>query len=288
MAEVDKIVLGTVQFGLNYGINNKSNKPSDYQLHEILDSAAELGISKLDTSNAYGDAIQRIGKYHRNSGVKFRILNKIKDVPPGEVYDQAQRFLEILQVPYFDVYSFHSFTDYLNFPLIMEELNVLKSKGLLKKIGISVYNNNELQKTIIDKNIDVIQLPYNLLDNQNLRGVAIEQAKRANKEIHARSVFLQGLFFMNGDSIPEYLIKLKPYLQKIKLYCEKESISLLALALSYAVYNQKIDNVLIGVDTKDQLLKNIESINDLKDTFDYINEYIHVKETELLNPVNWK
>jgi aryl-alcohol dehydrogenase-like predicted oxidoreductase len=93
---------------------------------------------------------------------------------------------------------------------------------------------------------------------------------------------------MDESSFPEKLAPLKTYIQKIKAYCKNESINLFTLALSYAVYNEHIDNVLVGVDTKEQLLQNIESIINLKYAFNYINQHIHVTETELLNPVNWK
>jgi aryl-alcohol dehydrogenase-like predicted oxidoreductase len=202
--------------------------------------------------------------------------------------NQAKESLKILSIPSFETYSYHSFADYVNYSYLKHELQSLKIDGLINQIGISVYSNAELNKVLCDKDIDVIQLPYNLLDNQNIRGSYIKEAKQNNKEIHIRSIFLQGLFFMDEASIPEKLIPLKPYIRRIKFYCENESINLQSLALSYAIFNKQIDHVLIGVDTKLQLLNNINSIKELKNEFDFINQYINVKETELLNPFNWK
>ncbi len=288
MELIDKLILGTVQFGLNYGINNLEGKPTGKDVFEILDLASEQNIETLETANAYGDAIELIGLYHQQKKHLFKILSKFKNVKAGELYDLTQHSLNKLHIPYFEVYSYHSFADYLKHPYLNDELLLLKSKGLIKKIGISVYTNKELQLVIHDKTIDVIQLPYNLLDNQNRRGAYLEQAKPNNKEIHVRSVFLQGLFFMNEGSIPEKLIPLEPYIREIHSFCKKEAITIQALALSYAIYNKQIDHVLIGVENSSQLRKNIESISDLKSAFDYINQHINVKEKELLNPVNWK
>jgi aryl-alcohol dehydrogenase-like predicted oxidoreductase len=116
----------------------------------------------------------------------------------------------------------------------------------------------------------------------------LEKAKLKGKEVHIRSVFLQGLFFMDFNNFPEKLAPLKPYIQKIKDFCSNESLSMQTLALSYALFNNNIDKVLIGVDNTSQLNKNIESILDHQKAFDFINNSVFVKETELLNPANWK
>lgn len=284
----NKLILGTVQFGLNYGINNSSGIPSEIDVFGILDTAFNQHIVLLDTADAYGNAIELIGKYHLQSNNRFKVLSKFKEVKANELCVQVQKSLNTLHIDQFEVYSYHSFNDYLNYPFLKDELQSLKSKGLIKKIGISVYTNPEIEQICIDDCIDVIQLPFNLLDNQNIRGKYIEKAKQNNKEIHTRSVFLQGLLFMNEETIPQKFKVLKPYIEKIRQYCLRESISVNSLALSYAIYKKTIDHVLIGVDTKDQLLKNIESIADKEKAFDFINQNINVIETELLNPVNWK
>lgn len=288
MELIDKLILGTVQFGQKYGINNSEGKPTEKDVFEILDVASEQNIETLETANAYGESIELIGLYHQQKKQLFKILSKFRNVKAGELYDLAQHSLNKLHIPNFEVYSYHSFADYLQHPYLADELLSLKSKGIIKKIGISIYSNEELSQVISDQSIDVIQLPYNLLDNQNRRGAFLEQAKSNHKEIHVRSVFLQGLFFMNEELFPEKLVPLKPYIREIKSFCEKEAITIQSLALSYAVFNQQIDCVLIGVDSVAQLLKNIESLTDLNNAFNYIDQHINVKEKELLNPVNWK
>jgi len=93
---------------------------------------------------------------------------------------------------------------------------------------------------------------------------------------------------MNKNSFPRNLDKLEPYIDIIKAYCTEKHVELKSLALSYAVFNENIDNVIIGVDTTDQLLNNIRSIYYNKNAFRHIDEHIKVREIQLLNPVNWK
>lgn len=285
---ISKLILGTAQFGLHYGINNTSGKPSSSQVASILDLAMEQNISMLDTAGAYGDAVEQIGLYHSNSPHRFKVLSKFKGVSETGLYKQVRTSLDLLDIPCFETYSYHSFQDYLTLPFLMDELNTLKEQQLIKKIGISVYTNDELKKVISDEFIDVIQLPFNLLDNRNIRGAYMKEAKQSKKEIHVRSVFLQGLFFMPEAAFPEKLSRIKPYILHIRQYCNENSISMEALAISYASYNSCIDGVLIGIDNKAQLLENISSIRFLPDAFDFINNNIFVDETSLLNPVNWQ
>lgn len=284
----NKLILGTVQFGLRYGINNANEKPTEKEVYEMLDIATENHIETLDTADAYGNATELIGNYHSQREHRFKILSKFKFVKQGELHNHVLSSLKKMNILQFEVYSYHSFDDYLNYTFLKEELLLLKDKGLIKKIGISVYTNIQFLKAIEDKNIDVIQIPYNILDNQNIRGAYINLAKKNNKEIHVRSVFLQGLLSMDEASIPERLVLLRPYLQKIKAYCKLENINLLDLALSYAYLNKNIDKVLIGIDNKDQLLNNLLSIQNNQKAFDFINSNIIVNETNLLNPVNWQ
>jgi uncharacterized protein len=285
---IEKIILGTAQFGLNYGINNSAGKPFEKEVFEILDTAIGNGINCLDTADAYGNSAEVIGNFHSSRSFKFKILNKFKNVNHGKLAQMARKSLDALKISQFEAYSYHSYNDYLNNQLLLNDLIGLKSEGLIKKTGVSVYNNSEAERVIEDINIDVIQFPYNLLDNSNLRGVLIDRAKQRGKEVHVRSVFLQGLFFMDFDRFPKKLLLLKPYIQKIRDFCRNESITIESLALSYALFNNKIDGVLIGVDNNSQLLRNIESIHCYQEAFDFINNFVFVKETDLLNPVNWK
>jgi uncharacterized protein len=283
----DKLILGTVQFGLNYGINNTTGKPNEEQVFEVLDYAAQNGIKILDTADAYGNAASLIGNYisSRKSGF---LTNTKFTRSQLTLHQQVSASLEALSSDRINVYFYHHIDDFNHNPNLLPQLQILKEKGLIKKIGISVYSNAEFKQIIDSDGLDVIQLPFNLLDNNSQRGELLAQAKEKNKEIQVRSVFLQGLFFMPIDSLPEKLKPLKIYLEKIHSIAIENNMSLEQLALSYVLNNPLIDYVIIGVDTLDQLKKNltISAIHISQKLVNAVNN-IHVIETELLYPKNW-
>lgn len=286
---MNKIILGTVQFGIKYGINNKNDKPSKTQAFAILDEARRSGIERLDTADAYGDAVDVIGKYHLSHNA-FKILSKFSFSDNGkDVVKKAENALKILGINAFDVYSYHSFKDFINNHESQEILVKLKEQKFINKIGISVYTNQEFETVIDSEIIDVIQIPFNIFDNYNKRGVLIARAKQNGKEIHVRSVFLQGLFFMDEINIAAKLKPLVPYLKKVKNFCKEKNISVNELTLMYAISNPNIDGVLMGVDSVEQLSENLKYLK--TEHVQIINNFVEtldIKEFELLNPVNWK
>jgi len=173
----EKLILGTVQFGLNYGINNNLGKPSEYEIDRILDTAWERGIRSLDTAEAYGDANSRIGSYHKRRNFSFKIQGKVHNLGINNLRNTVLASLEKLCIDKFSVLSLHSFTDYVNLPECIDNLRLLKEQGFIDRIGISVYTNQELEHLIKDRFIDVVQFPYNILDNENLRGDLIKELK---------------------------------------------------------------------------------------------------------------
>jgi len=287
---IKKIILGTVQFGLNYGINNQSGKISEEQSFVILNQAYRSGIERLDTSDNYGNAIKVIGRYHHASHKIFKILNKFSFLDNDKnIVRKVDNSLKILGINIFDVYSYHSFKDFIDNHELQGILMKLKKQKLINKIGISVYSNQEFEIAINSEIIDVIQIPYNIFDNYNKRGVLIARAKHNGKEIHIRSIFLQGLFFLNERNIFSKLRPLMPYLRKIKDFCKKQNISVNELALTYAISNPDINGVLIGVDSIEQLTENLNCLkSEHTQVITKFVETLDVKETELLNPVNWK
>jgi aryl-alcohol dehydrogenase-like predicted oxidoreductase len=163
----------------------------------------------------------------------------------------------------------------------------LKSKSV-KYIGVSVYTNEQMNEVIDDINIDIIQIPFNLFDNLNIRGELIIKAKSKNKIIHTRSAFLQGLFFMKKDNPNAIRVKLEKELDFIEDISIKSSIPIGSIALNYCLMQNFIDGVLIGVDSLDQLKENIDFAENKipNQCFDEINQ-IRINNIELLNPSMW-
>lgn len=287
--KIQKLILGTVQFGLNYGINNKEGKVSEEEVNNILRLAAKSGIKILDTAYFYGNAMERIGNFHRNSDILFDVNTKFKIDPVVTISEQMTESLTCLAIASVETYFYHSFSDYANNLGILDELEELREKSYFKKIGVSIYNNDEMLKCINDDQVDVIQLPFNLFDNNNLRGELIRAAKKRGKEIQVRSVFLQGLFFMNIADLPSKLSSLVPHLTEIQRIATELNISIAELALAYVKKQPYIDGIIIGVDSAMQLVNNFLATDFEMDDYCYnLVNAIKVKETALLNPQNWQ
>lgn len=282
-----KIILGTVQFGLDYGINNNNGKPSKEQVFKMLELASESGIEILDTADAYGNASEVLGEFNKLYPGCFRINTKFKD-DHNPIDEQVARSLERLNVSSIKTYFFHSFADFMNNPGLFIELGNLKEKGYIQKTGVSVYENDEFEIAINTKEVDVIQFPFNLFDNRFQRGELMRLAKENGKELQIRSVFLQGLFFKPLEDITSKLLPLKPYLKIVSDLANEYNLSMENLALLYGYSQPEIEHIIIGVDNTLQLQKNLDALhlNISSEIIEKVNE-INVRETELLYPKNW-
>lgn len=279
MNNVSKIVLGTVQFGCQYGINS-AGRPNEDEVRSILQKAVESGIVKLDTSSAYGDSESVLGTCIP-ADANFRIISKYpkSDMSVREMFMGS---LERLKVKKLYGFLLHHFEVYRNNPSVWNEFLVLQNEGLVEKIGYSLYTPDELE-LLLQNNVpfDLLQMPYNIFDRQFEPYFPMLKERRV--EIHVRSTFLQGLFFLNREALPEKLQPLKPYLLQLDAYAQSMSMSVAEVALNHNLQNDAIDGVLIGVDNQSQLMTNLQSIREERVTLD-----IQVKEKQLLNPVNWK
>jgi aryl-alcohol dehydrogenase-like predicted oxidoreductase len=284
----DKLILGTVQFGLNYGINNSVGKPKKEHVFQILSYAYEKGIRYLDTAELYGNVHDLIGEYHKlNPDKKFNIITKFPHDFEDSLENKINNYLNQLNVDYLEAILFHSFDSYINHKSHLTNLVKFKSK-IVKYIGVSVYTNKQINEVIDDINIDIIQVPFNLFDNLNQRGELIRKAKSKNKIIHTRSAFLQGLFFMKKNNPNPIRIKLEKEMNFITDISLKSKIPIGSIALNYCLLQPNIDGVLIGVDSLEQLKENINFAENKipKQFIDEINT-IRINNIELLNPSMW-
>ena len=283
---INKLTIGTVQFGLDYGINNSGGKVSAKEVYKILDIAFNNGIYTLDTSAAYGDSESIIGGILSDSKLHFNIISKYPQ-SSNKVKDIFKQSLSELHQSQIYGYLIHHFEYYKLHPEIWEEMLVLKDSGLVSKIGFSLYEINQLEYLIEnDVKLDILQIPYNILDRQF--EPFFEELSYNNIEIHTRSVFLQGLFFKPVKQMPQKLTPLIPYLEEITHFCIEKGIEKEELAINAIIHNPLINNLLIGVDGVNQLIKNITCIWDkIPEDISKFVETIDVKEKNLLNPVNW-
>ena len=273
-----KLVLGTVQFGLQYGVNS-AGRPSQETVKSILTEAAKGGITTLDTSSAYGNSEEVLGDSIATPG-QFKIVSKYPkgEMPVGEMFNSSLKRLKVDQLY---GYLLHHFEVYKNNSAVWDEFIALKESGKVQKIGFSLYTPEELELILKnDSPFDLIQVPFNIFDKKFLP--YMKELHEKGVEIHVRSTFLQGLFFKDREALPEKLLPMKKYLLQLDRFSKKSGLSISEIALNYNLQNPYIDGVLIGVDNVEQLRMNLKSVKDTP-----IDIEIEVKEQELLNPVNW-
>jgi len=288
LKNIQKIVMGSAQFGLEYGVNN-AGRPKESEVFSILNYLYANGIKTIDTANAYGTAIDILSRYHNTSPNRFDIINKFS-LQKNQHVLEVKGELKRLKVDFFETYLFHSFQEYESCPIsIFDQLIQLKEEGSIKKIGVSIYTNNQFQKIAVDKRIDVIQFPFNLLDNINQRGALMTLAKQNQKKLYARSIFLQGLFFKDISAFPISLAPLKKYVTEINDIADKVKLNCTQLALGYVFAQSEIDYVIIGIDNQGQLENNLSCASvKLPPEVISLIDAIHVNEVDLLYPYNWK
>lgn len=287
--KIQKLILGTVQFGIDYGVNNPNGKPNEIEVEKILMHAYEAGIRCLDTAEAYGSAHQIIGNFHsKHPGIRFEIITKIPANFNGSLSEKIESYLKELNVDSLKSFLFHSFETYRKNKHEILNLNFLKTKGQIEAIGVSAYTNLQIEEILQDELIDVIQLPFNLLDNMNLRGEILHRINEKGKTVHTRSAFLQGLFFVGPGSENKIANALKPELNYLQNLISRNNIAMQKLALNYCLQQPLIQNVLIGVDNLDQLNQNlVDASYSLSSSLIQEIDEIWVKDINLLNPSLW-
>ncbi len=280
-----KIALGTVQWGLNYGISNLNGIPSDRELMAILALAKKNNITLYDTASQYGSAEERLGEH---LDVDCDVITKLNYVDPNTSIEQElNRSLQKLKRKQIYGYLFHNSNSLLGSDHLWLQMNKLKEKELVRKIGYSIYYPNELLKLLEKKFIpDIIQLPYSILDRKF--EPYFDYLKSLGIEIHVRSVFLQGLYFLNPKKLPARLSELYNVLSYIKKLSESNGVSISRMCLDFVKQNEKVDFAIIGVENTSQLN---ETIRREKHNLEWtkINKFIENIEInkELLNPTKW-
>lgn len=249
-----KIGLGTVQFGLDYGISNEVGKTPEKEVNRILSFAKSEGIDVLDTAIAYGNAETVLGSI----GVEnFKVVSKF--LPEQElktsIEEQLKKTLSRLKINLIYGYLAHRPADILDNPDQWKLLIRLKEQGIVKKIGFSLNEPNELEK-LLEKNFipDLIQVPFNYFDVRF--ELAMKQLHSKGCEIHSRSTFLQGLFFKDIKTLRPHFNEVKQLLQSVKYSTNNLAGSL----LQFVLQKPYIDKVILGVVSKEQLFDNLKSL----------------------------
>lgn len=271
-----KLGLGTVQFGMHYGIANKSGKTGAGEVKRILAAALQSGIDLLDTASGYGDAEKVLGE----AGVGgHKIVSKFLPAAcTDELAKQLATSLRHLKVDKLYGYLSHRPLDLLANRWQWDFLQHQKATGVVDKIGYSLNEPFELQELLQNGCVpDLVQVPFNFLDRRFEED--IKNLKRRGVEIHTRSAFLQGLFFTDPALLPSFFDEVKPIINDFKSKYPDVGGAL----LSYVLQKDFIDKVIIGVESTQQLNENIKAIQSeakVELELPEVNE-------KILIPANW-
>jgi|APSaa5957512535_1039671.scaffolds.fasta_scaffold24429_2 aryl-alcohol dehydrogenase-like predicted oxidoreductase len=289
-----KLVLGTAQFGLNYGVSNTSGKTLECQVSEILDLALKSGIDTLDTARSYGDSEKVIGKLTNND--KWNIITKTPHFSGEKISKEQLKFMDVafkeslfdLRKKSIDTLLFHSADDLLK-PgggHLFKKIQQLQESGFINKIGVSVYTSKQIDYILDHYKVDIIQLPISILDQRLIISEHLKKIKQYKIEIHARSVFLQGLLLMPMHTIPSYFSKIYNNIEGFSSCASSLALSNIELALGFIHNIDEIDKILIGVNTIDQLSEIIDASTVKINQEKYSN--LAVTDVAYVNPSNWK
>jgi len=294
-----QLCIGTVQFGMSYGIQG-ARQPDLSDVLEILDVAVCNGVFAIDTAAAYGTAEDILGIFiNKNKEVrnKIELTSKLspnatddvkKEVYATAVRNSLVRSIKNMNIEYLDNYLLHN-PLYLNNDAIVDALLLLKKEGLAIRVGASIYTSDEALKAI-ECGLDVLQIPYSVLDQRMEKHGILDLALKNNVKIYSRSAFTQGLILMDEDGIPSHLVKARPIISALNKFCEDHNITRLQLALAFVSRQSSIDYLVFGVDNKNQLMEVIEAsekaisseiLEKAKDKFANLNE-------EVIIPSKWE
>lgn len=257
-----KLGLGTAQFGMEYGISNQRGRTSPEEVSLILDVARQNRIQYLDTAPAYGDSEDILGKmmHERNNFsvvTKTHVLNSENMTGRSAVLVENTFRRSLSRLRLASVYGLlaHRAEDLLRpeGDAIYRKMIELKKQSLVTKIGVSVYTAREIDAILDRYEIDIIQVPVNVLDQRLLVSGHLEKLKKKGIEVHARSVFLQGLLLMDADALPPYFELVREHLRRYHESIIRLGLTPLQAAIGFVAGLKQVNVVLCGVNNHNHL-----------------------------------
>ncbi len=278
-----KLALGSAQFGLDYGVTNKIGQVAIEEIKSILGFAKDNGIDTLDTASGYGDSEKILGKVGIND---YHIITKTTPLNNGidGVIEGFYQSLENLNKKMVDGLLIHDINEVNSqqFDCLFIKLNELKQQGLVNKIGFSTYTPGQVDFLLENFDFDIVQLPLNVFDNRLIQGGQLNSLKSKGIEIHARSIFLQGIL-LDFDNLPDYFLTWKDWFDSYQVIVSDSNLTFLEYALNFALNIKEVDKVLVGVNNERQLKEIVQSVKNQS------NIDAHpINDVNLLNPSLWR
>ena len=288
---INKLALGTAQFGMSYGLANQSGQMSFSEAKKILQQAGKARVDLLDTAIVYGGSEEVLGKI----GVaEFKVVSKLPDLPEscGDidswVQEQIGGSLQRLGVPSLYGLLLHRSENLLgnSGKKLIDALNRVKSNGLVNKIGVSIYAPSELDDIMHLMRIDLVQAPLNVTDRRLQTSGWLSRLHQERVEVHTRSAFLQGLLLMPHNKIPQKFVAWATLWDRWASELEENNLSAIEACLSYPLSLPEIDRVVVGFDSVAQLKAVIAASQIQPQQHDF--SFMISEDQMLINPSNWR
>lgn len=284
-----KLALGTVQFGLDYGITNQSGQVSLSKATQIIELARKNHIKVIDTATTYGESEAILGRI----GVKdFSLVTKLPPLPKSLkdvstwVENQLTDSLNRLGVESAYCLLIHRSSDLMGSygRDLFRALEDLKSTRLVSKIGVSIYSPYELDCIFQMGKFDLVQAPFNLIDRRLLTSGWLSRLKNSQVEIHTRSAFLQGLLLTPVERIPAKFSSWSRIWQAWDSWQLRSGFSSLTASLAFPYSFAEVDHVVVGVESSDHLIQIFGALENVSPR-DWPD--IGCEDERLINPSRW-
>lgn len=255
----DRLVLGTAQFGLAYGLNNVAGQPSVEAVDELLTAAVLNDLRQFDTATAYGDAETRLGSFfQRQPHLEARIVTKIAAADYATTWQHLRASLERLRQLHVYGVLFHDFASTQQHPAAWDALREAHAQGVVERLGVSLYHPWQAEQLLAgDWPVTLVQLPYNVLDQRFAPWLG--PLADAGVEVHLRSAFLQGLLLRDPTTLPAFFQPLAPKLTRLRQLADAAQVPVPALLLLFNLLAHPAAKAVIGVDSLANLLENMEA-----------------------------
>jgi len=286
----NRLALGTVQFGLDYGVANQTGQVEYSEVEQILSVAKANGICVLDTAIAYGTSEDVLG----TAGIDgFRVVTKLPSLPVDQsdiaafVRDRVGSSLNRLGQERLYGLLLHRSQDLLGFngTQLIRSIADLKNDGFVQKIGVSIYSPDELEVVRNKIKIDLVQAPLNVVDRRLETSGWLDCLKDDGIEVHTRSAFLQGLLLMERNKIPQKFYRWSSLWDMWYENLRESGASPLEACLAYPLSLKQVDKVVVGVDSVKHLNAILTAANSVYRAPD--TSFMLSTDTNLINPSNW-
>ena len=281
------LIIGTANFSMNYGLKNNKKKLSEQKKKILFKYIKKKQIRFFDTSQEYLKTENFLGNQNlKKKLIISKIIFRENKISFNYVEKLIEDSLNKLKTKYLYGLLFHRINDLKGNKgkKIFSFLNKLKKKGKIKKIGVSINSPNDINIFYGKFPIDIVQLPINIFDQRLINSGWLDKLKKKNIEIHARSIFLQGVLLMKFKNLPKYFLKFEKNFITWEHWLKKNNISKFNACLNF-ILNLKIDKLVVGIDKKQDLM---QIINFRKDKKKKNYSHLSSKNLKLIFPKLWK